>query len=62
MFKLSKRSLNNLNGVKPQLVEVAKLAIQLTTIDFGVTEGLRTIERQRQLVARGASQTIKSKH
>lgn len=61
-FKLSTRSLKNLEGVKPELVEVVKFAITVTRIDFGVTEGLRTVQRQRELVAAGASQTMNSKH
>lgn len=62
MYKLSKRSLDRLVGVDPRLVEVVKTAIQLTSIDFGVSEGLRSVARQRELVAKGASQTMKSKH
>jgi peptidoglycan L-alanyl-D-glutamate endopeptidase CwlK len=62
MFKLSKRSLSRLEGVDERLVEVVKDAITLTKIDFGVTEGLRTIERQKELVAKGASQTMNSRH
>ena len=61
-FKLSTRSKNNLNGVKEPLIQVVELAITITTVDFGVIEGLRTIQRQRELVAKGASQTMKSKH
>jgi hypothetical protein len=61
-FYFSNRSRENLEGVKPQLVEVAKRAIRLTSVDFGVTQGLRTIEEQRRLVAAGASQTMQSKH
>lgn len=61
-FRLSKRSLRELEGVKPELVQVVHTAIELTSIDFGVTQGLRTYEEQRQLVAKGASQTMKSKH
>ena len=61
-FKLSNRSLRNLEGVDSRLVEVVKTAIQITAIDFAVTEGLRTRERQMELVARGASKTMKSKH
>lgn len=61
-FKLSKRSLQRLEGVQPALVEVVQFAITVTKIDFGVTEGLRTVERQRELVASGASQTMDSKH
>ena len=61
-YKLSKASLNKLDGVKEQLREVVELAITHSRIDFGVSEGLRTLERQRKLVASGASQTLKSKH
>ena len=61
-FKLSKRSLSRLEGVKPELVAVVQRAITITGVDFGVIQGLRTIEEQRELVAKGASQTMKSKH
>tara|TARA_B100001094_G_C18135827_1_gene775020 strand:+ start:546 stop:998 length:453 start_codon:yes stop_codon:yes gene_type:complete len=61
-FKLSKRSLSRLDGVNPKLVKVVTTAITMSKIDFGVICGLRTIEEQRELVAKGASQTMKSKH
>lgn len=61
-FRLSKRSLKALEGVHPDLVRVIKRAIETTPIDFVVTEGLRTLERQHQLVAAGASRTTKSRH
>jgi peptidoglycan L-alanyl-D-glutamate endopeptidase CwlK len=61
-FKLSQRSLDRLEGVDDRLVAVVKYAIAATKVDFGVTCGLRTIEEQRQLVAKGASQTMRSKH
>jgi peptidoglycan LD-endopeptidase CwlK len=61
-FKLSNRSLNNLEGVDPYLVGVVKRAIEITKVDFGVIEGLRTPERQRDLVQAGASKTMFSKH
>lgn len=61
-FKLSQRSINMLQGVNPQLVEVVKIAIEVSKVDFAVIEGLRSVERQRELVAKGASQTMKSKH
>lgn len=61
-FKLSKRSIERLAGVHQDLVDVVKLAITLTEVDFGVTEGLRTVERQRELVAKGASKTMNSRH
>jgi peptidoglycan L-alanyl-D-glutamate endopeptidase CwlK len=59
---LGKRSLERLSGVHPDLVKVVKRAIEITKVDFSVTEGLRTKERQAKLVAAGASQTMKSRH
>ena len=61
-FKLSKRSLSRLEGVDERMVRVVKTAITVSKIDFGVICGLRPIEEQRELVAKGASQTMKSKH
>ena len=61
-FKLSKRSLDKLEGVHPKLVAVVKRAIETTTVDFGVTFGVRTVEEQERLVAAGRSQTMASKH
>ncbi len=62
MFKLSSRSLANLEGVDERLVKIVNRAIQITKIDFGVIEGLRTEETQRSYVALGKSQTMASKH
>ena len=61
-FKLSQRSIERLDGVDDRLVDVVCRAIEITTVDFGVTEGLRTVETQRQYVALGKSQTMDSKH
>ena len=61
-FKLSERSLANLQGVDESLVKVVKRAIQITEVDFGVICGMRTLEQQKALVASGASQTLNSKH
>ena len=61
-FALGNKSRVNLNGVHPDLVRVVELAIKKTPVDFTVTEGLRTIERQKQLVAAGASKTLSSRH
>lgn len=62
MRKFSARSEKNLVGVHPDLVRVMRAALQDAPLDFMVIEGLRTIERQRQLVAKGASQTMRSRH
>lgn len=61
-YRLSRTSLNRLNGVHPDLIRVVQHAITITPIDFMVLEGLRTVERQRQLVRQGASKTMNSKH
>lgn len=61
-FKFSARSTRNLKGVHPDLVRVAMRALEITDLDFGVTEGLRTEARQRELVAAGASRTMNSRH
>lgn len=61
-FQLGAASLQRLAGVHPDLVKVVKRAIEITPIDFTVLEGLRSRERQRQLVAKGASKTMNSRH
>ena len=61
-YRLSRRSLDNLEGVDESLVAVVRMAILNSKVDFGVIQGLRTIEQQKELVAKGASQTMKSKH
>ena len=61
-FSLSQKSISRLNGVHPNLVKVVKRAIEISQIDFCVTEGVRTEKRQKELVAAGASQTMKSRH
>lgn len=61
-FVLSKRSRDRLTGVHPDLVEVVKLALDKSTVDFTVLEGVRSKTRQAQLVANGASQTMNSRH
>ena len=61
-FKLSSRSLKKLEGVHPDMVATVKRAIELTTVDFGVTYGVRTLEEQKKLYASGRSQTMKSRH
>ena len=58
---LSSRCELRLAGVHPNLVRVLRNAAEGGAI-FRVTEGLRTLERQRQLVAEGKSQTLDSRH
>ena len=61
-FKLSQRSLDRLEGVHTDLVYCVKDAIGMSKIDFGVICGMRTEAEQRELVDKGASQTMASKH
>ena len=61
-FKLSSRSLKKLEGVHPDMVDTVKRAIELTTVDFGVTYGVSTLAEQKKLYASGRSQTMKSRH
>ena len=61
-FRLSQRSLDKLEGVHPHMTAVVERAIQLTDVDFGVTQGVRTLEEQKANVAAGRSQTMASKH
>jgi peptidoglycan L-alanyl-D-glutamate endopeptidase CwlK len=61
-YQLGQRSLQNLSGVHPDLVDVVKRAIELTEQDFTVIEGIRNIDRQRQLYRTGKSKTLNSRH
>jgi len=61
-FVLGAKSKEKLQGVDIRLVRLVEQAIKETTVDFTVLEGLRTPERQQQLVNDGFSQTMKSKH
>ena len=61
-FKLGLRSNIRLCGVHSDLVSVVQRAIELTTVDFTVLEGRRSLDRQAELVKSGASQTMRSRH
>lgn len=59
---LGQRSLSRLEGVHPDLVRVVKKAASMSGLDFTILEGLRTLERQKQLMAEGATKTMNSRH
>lgn len=61
-FRFGKRSRSNLADVHPDLVKVAKRALELSSIDFVITDGSRTLEEQKHYLAIGASKTLKSRH
>jgi peptidoglycan LD-endopeptidase CwlK len=60
--RFSQRSLKSMKGIHPELRRVINRALQESPRDFVVIEGLRTEERQRELVASGASKTMNSRH
>lgn len=62
MYKLDERSQLRLKGVHPDLVRVVEHAINISTSNFTVLEGLRTPQRQKLLRDAGASQTLNSRH
>jgi peptidoglycan L-alanyl-D-glutamate endopeptidase CwlK len=59
---LAQRSLSRLEGLHPDLVRVVKKAAAMSPLDFTVLEGLRTLERQKQLSQIGATKTLRSRH
>jgi peptidoglycan LD-endopeptidase CwlK len=61
-YTLGTRSSQRLSGVHPDLVAVVKRAIQITEQDFSVLEGIRNINRQRELFKAGKSTTMNSRH
>lgn len=61
-MSLSKTCLARLQGVHPDLVRVIRRASAETKVSFAVVEGLRTLERQKQLKAAGATKILNSRH
>lgn len=61
-YKLGAKSLENLEGVHPELVLIVRDAIKITEQDFSVFDGLRTEEEQRENIRKGHSWSMVSKH
>ena len=61
-MQLTKLDRKRLVGVHPDLVRVVERAATLTTIPFVISEGVRSYERQQEMVARGSSKTMNSRH
>lgn len=59
---IDQRSSDRMRGVHADLMRVVYRAATITPIDFIVTEGIRTLDRQKQLKAAGASKTLRSRH
>lgn len=60
MYKFGKRSRERLIGVDPRLVKVLNELIKI--MDVTIIEGVRSKERQEQLLAQGKTKTKYSKH
>lgn len=64
-MELNERSKQSLKGVHPDLIRVILRAAQNVptgSLGFIVTEGSRTLERQKLLFAEGKSKTMNSRH
>ena len=59
---LTVRDRMRLEGVHHDLVAVVERAAAFTELDFMIVEGLRTLERQKELFAKRATQTMNSRH
>lgn len=62
MYKFSERSKAKLKTVDIRLQNLMDMAIKESPYDFSITEGIRTLKRQKELVAQGKSKTLKSYH
>ncbi len=61
-YTLGRRSRQRMVGLHPDIAFAVERAISVSGVDFGVIDGVRTMERQRHLVAQGKSKTYNSYH
>jgi len=61
-MELTSRDLQRLKGVHPDLMRVIQRAAKDAITEFRVLEGLRSLERQKELLAQGATRTLNSRH
>lgn len=54
-YTFGNRSINNLDTCHEDLQKIHKLAIRRTRIDYGISEGHRSLERQKELFDEGRS-------
>lgn len=62
MYSFGSKSKERLKGVHPQMVRLMEEAIKASPLDFSITEGVRSLERQKELFSSGKSQTMRSRH
>ncbi|TQI81596.1 D-alanyl-D-alanine carboxypeptidase-like protein [Serratia fonticola] len=61
-IQFTTRSEQHLLGVHPDLVRVMRLALRYSLVPFSITEGVRSMARQRELLREGKTQTLRSRH
>ena len=61
-MELSKLSMERLEGVDERLTAIVIETAARCPFPFNVSEGLRTVEKQREYVRQGKSRTMNSKH
>lgn len=62
MRQWDKVSVERRKGVHPDLLKLADAVLQAAPWPLRITEGLRTLERQKQLLAAKATKTLNSRH
>lgn len=62
MRQWDKVSTERRKGVHPDLLRLADAVLQAAPWPLRITEGLRTLERQKQLLAAKATKTLNSRH
>lgn len=61
-FRFSNKSKERLATVHPNLQRVVVRALELSSVDFSVIEGVRSVVTQQNNIRKGVSQTMHSKH
>ena len=61
-YKLGRTSRRKMVGLHPIIAFAVEEAIKISDIDFGVLDGVRSMKRQKYLVAKGRSKTFRSYH
>ena len=62
MRQWDKVSTDRRKGVHPDLLKLADAVLQAAPWPLRITEGMRTLERQKQLLAAKATKTLNSRH
>ena len=61
-WKLSRRSIKEMKGIHPDLVQFVACLLDESPLDFGVHDGVRSLQEQKDLQRLGASRTLRSRH